>query len=275
MNTMKGYYSLIQYCPDSSRLEAANIGVLLFCPEIKFLKARISEPEARIRQFFGMRKDDDRKINALKKAIEERLKREQDWFKDLHDLEAFISTRANALQITLPRPMKVQDPERELEELFEELVRKPVKKGLREISPGLKPIREALSQTFADPEVKRRLRERITVEVPALRRPLTVPYGFQNGAFNLIQPVSFPAKQRDALVNRACVLAVEGHSIATHRHPEFGDLRLVVVGQISPEQRESESTVRDIFAENDVRYFSVAELPVLRQEIVATAEAGD
>ena len=38
MKPSKGYYSLIQYCPDLGRLEAANVGVLLFCPERGFLK---------------------------------------------------------------------------------------------------------------------------------------------------------------------------------------------------------------------------------------------
>jgi hypothetical protein len=28
MNTSKGYYSLVQYCPDLGRLEAANVGVV-------------------------------------------------------------------------------------------------------------------------------------------------------------------------------------------------------------------------------------------------------
>jgi len=30
MNPTRGYYCIIQYCPDLGRLEAANIGVLLF-----------------------------------------------------------------------------------------------------------------------------------------------------------------------------------------------------------------------------------------------------
>ena len=30
----KGYYSAIQYCPDRSRMEAANVGVMLLCPQI-------------------------------------------------------------------------------------------------------------------------------------------------------------------------------------------------------------------------------------------------
>jgi len=40
MSLTKGYYSIIQYCPDPSRLEAVNIGVALFCPELRFLRAR-------------------------------------------------------------------------------------------------------------------------------------------------------------------------------------------------------------------------------------------
>ena len=35
-----GYYSVIQYCPDRSRLEAANVGVLLFVPAGGYLRAR-------------------------------------------------------------------------------------------------------------------------------------------------------------------------------------------------------------------------------------------
>lgn len=271
MNATKGYYSLIQYCPDASRLEAANIGVLLFCPEIGFLKARMSKTESRVRQFFGLKKDDDRRINSLRRAIEERLSREQESFKDLRDLEGFIGTRAGALQITPPRSIKVSEPERELANLFEELVRNPIRKQPKATSAGLRPIREALSRAFADPEIRRRLREHITVEVPALRRPLTVPYGYQNGVFNLIQPVSFRAKQRETLVNRACVWAVEGHSIAKQRHPELGNLRLVIVGEVSAEQEDAESTVKEIFAENEVRYIPTADLGVLQREILTTA----
>ena len=44
MKPSKGCYSLIQYCPDLGRLEAANVGVLLFCPEPHFLKAQLRHP---------------------------------------------------------------------------------------------------------------------------------------------------------------------------------------------------------------------------------------
>ena len=37
MNSKRGYYSLIQFCPEPSRAEAVNLGVLLFCPEAGFI----------------------------------------------------------------------------------------------------------------------------------------------------------------------------------------------------------------------------------------------
>ena len=52
MTAHKGYYSVVQYCRDRSRLEAANTGVLLFCPELGYLQARTSRDNARIRRFF-------------------------------------------------------------------------------------------------------------------------------------------------------------------------------------------------------------------------------
>jgi hypothetical protein len=38
MQPIKGYCLLILYCPDLSRLEAANVGVILFCPEAHFIR---------------------------------------------------------------------------------------------------------------------------------------------------------------------------------------------------------------------------------------------
>ena len=53
MSITKGYYSLIQFCPDPSRLEGVNIGVLLFSPENGKLKFRLTENNRRIRKVFG------------------------------------------------------------------------------------------------------------------------------------------------------------------------------------------------------------------------------
>jgi hypothetical protein len=122
MNPTKGYFSLIQYCPDLGRLEAANVGVLLFRPEPHFLKARMTRDNSRIIQFFGSEGHDWVRINAFKKGLEDRLALEGPDIQTIEQLEEFIAQRANLLQITPSRPMKVADPEEDLEALFEELL---------------------------------------------------------------------------------------------------------------------------------------------------------
>lgn len=125
MKPSKGYYCLIQYCPDLGRLEAANVGVLLFSPEPHFIKALTSRNNQRIIRFFGSEGHDWSRIDAFKKGLEDRIGIEGPEIRTVEQLERFIGQRANLLQITPPRPMKVIDPETDLEELFKEFIGDP------------------------------------------------------------------------------------------------------------------------------------------------------
>ena len=39
MTPLKGYYSIVQYCPDLNRGETANIGIVLMVPDRGYLRA--------------------------------------------------------------------------------------------------------------------------------------------------------------------------------------------------------------------------------------------
>ena len=93
MSPTRGYYCLIQFCPDPSRLEAANIGVLLFCPDRDFLRTRTSSDDSRVRRFFGPTAYDQKRLNAFKSGLEDRLAKEG--LRSLADLEGFIARSAN------------------------------------------------------------------------------------------------------------------------------------------------------------------------------------
>jgi hypothetical protein len=131
MKTHKGYYSIIQYCPDLSRLEAAKIGVMLFCPELKFLEAMTDEAEARVRQFFGARERERSHIATFRRSIEERLRVDRKRFQTLTDVEELVARRANSIQLTTPRPVKVFDPQADLQHLFAQLVTHNAKRSNR------------------------------------------------------------------------------------------------------------------------------------------------
>lgn len=122
MKPKRGYYSLVQFCPNPSRLEAVNVGVVLFCPEAEFLDARTSSSNRRAEQLVGRGNLERAALNAAKRSIERRLEVDRESFKNVEDLRKFIDTRGNSLKLTESRPVKVVDPAEELEKLYEELV---------------------------------------------------------------------------------------------------------------------------------------------------------
>jgi hypothetical protein len=266
MKPAKGYYSLIQYCPDLSRLEAANIGVLLFCPDKLFLQARTVRGNKRIQKFFGKEGHDWDRIDSFKIGLEERLAKENGEIKTLEDLERFSALRANELQITPPRPMRVEDPKKDLEALFQELV------GGQHRKQAPTGFRQYLDQKLKTPTLQQKLVRDVKVKVPVLNRQIDVPYGFQNGRFNLIQPARFRGESLSQAETTACKYAIEGRSLFEHPDHKFGDLQLIIVGEFGDHPGDKKVAVERILKENKVRLYAANELDNLVDEIKTTAK---
>jgi len=267
MKPSKGYYSLIQYCPDLGRLEAVNVGVLLFCPERGFLKARTASGNARVKHFFGSEGHDWKRINAFKKGIEHRIERESRDIQTLEDLTKFIALRANLLQITPPRPMRVTDPAKDLDDLFCEIISEPV----RRTSPRSlrRDLGERITNANLDSIVRRDIRP---VNVPVFGRQVHIPFGYQNARFNLINPVPFEAADPEHSVLSACKYAVEGRSLYHNPDPELGQLQLVVVGKFREDDQESPGRVHRVLEDHRVKLYRTEELPMLFDVIRQTGK---
>lgn len=125
----QGYYSLIQYCPDLDRGESLNLGVVVYCQERSKLVLRMAENNQRIEQVFG---DQDGMIDHARLAIRNRI--ELGSFRTVDDLDRFIGERANAIQLTPLRWMKILNLEQDATALFYRLVEKqdPVGAALRD-----------------------------------------------------------------------------------------------------------------------------------------------
>ena len=264
MSGLKGYYSLIQYCPDLSRAEAANVGVLLFAPEAQFVAARTTTNNDRIRRFFGQGSFDPQRLSAAKQAIEERLKVEHDQFQTLEDLQRFIATRGGALLITKPRPVKLREPHEDLERLFAQLV------GRREVSARRPPPVPLLHQAFRSPELAPRMTFGLRVTIPIVGRPLAIPYAYRNSAIQLVRPQHFaPAKAKDVGMR----LALEGDLL--HKHPEDNlERRLIVVPVFEQlnETSELRHVLDDLFHTYAVRVVWPEQVEDFTKEVAATAQ---
>ena len=265
MKASKGYYCLIQYCPDRTRLKAATIGVLLFCPERDFLKAMTARGNARIKRFFGREGHDWKRIRSLKSAIEERLEVEAPEIRTHEDLERFVQLRANEILISPPRSMSVDDPENDLKQLFAEVVGGAHHRK----QPS---VRKQVEERFRQAGLQRKLHTNVEVTVPVFDRQITVPFGYQNGRYNLIQPFSFQSSGRTYLESTASRFAVEGRSLYEHPDRRHGDLKLVVVAQMDAERSQEIRIVRKLFQESHVDLCVMDELDKLIQDIRETGK---
>jgi len=260
---------VVQYCPDISRAESANVGVVLLVPELGFIRARMSPGNDRIRRFFGAEADRTGHLNAIKRSLADRIEIEREAFKTAADLERFASLQANRLMMTKPRFVKVTDPEKDLENLFVELVGVRTRK---ETTDEIASVQRLLSRAFEKENLVNYLKREVTVKVPAFHSELTVPFAFKNGAWNLIQPARFQQETKVGIRNAACQLAVEGGSLQKHPDAELGSLELVVVAAFRKNATEEEKMVRDILGENGVTIFSWQQVNQLIEKIRRTGQ---
>lgn len=222
MAPQKGYYSLIQFCPDASRQETVNLGVLLFCPTSGFLDAKTSSSTRRAEKLVGRRQLAREALKQAQLSIEQRLKVDRDSFRDVESLQRFVATRGNALQLTDPRPIKVDDPRQCLEELFEELVGGPASGSSK--SHALFP---ELQNLFFRLKEQGRAIVDYRYRLPVLEQDFTVPFAYRNGTLNLVKPQNF----FDRPTQKALELATRGSLIRKHGLPDEPRTRLVVVSR--------------------------------------------
>lgn len=262
---MRGYYSLLQYCPDSAKAEAANMGVVLLCPEARFFDGKLSSGNDRVRRFFGLQGEALERFTFLKTNFEKRLHLERTRIIKLEDLEEFIATRANKLLLTAPRNMRIDDPAEDLVRLYRELVGgRAMGEAVRRTGQGVS-VRPKLRELFSRPELKDRFKEDVCVE-PRYGRPFTAPYAFFNGKDSFVMPQTIHT-DRDQTLREAEALAFRGIQLANHG---IGDRKAeLIVPLPSLDERLGETTeeVLSMLQHNKVRTVTANRLDEFAEEI--------
>jgi hypothetical protein len=251
---------MIQFCPDASKLEAANIGVLLYCPDKNFIKAKVARRNKRVAQFFGRTSFDPERLKAFKRAFQTRFEVDRVAFRTIADVEQFIATRANQIRMTPLRPMRSMNPQADLETLFNDLVGGPVYQR----SPRI-PFPE-LDSALRQPTFERRIEFDRMVEVPTLRKKLAIPYAYKNGVLNLVKPCEFSGSQ-DQAIRRAEVLAVDGHLLHKHSVSLEIPMQLVVVSRFAPGLSDVRKRVVSLFGELQVQHWAFEEIDRLIEKV--------
>jgi hypothetical protein len=254
---MQGYFSLIQYCPDWTRLEVCNIGVLLFCPDSKYLDAEMTQNNKRIHTIFGKDHSLDY-VKTFKNALVNKIRFERKNINNLDDLKMFIARRANNFLITEPRSIAVDNPQQELTRLFTEIFGETLK-----TTPALK--RPPIKKEFLD-TLKRKfgneLNNRVVINLPEIKVPIpgvTIRpcAGFMNGTFNIVLNERFTP--RDSFKKISCDTMI-GKFLYDKEDEPWGKQRLLILADIvdneSNEVKQQIEVFRSVMKTYKIKLFT-------------------
>jgi len=258
----QGFYCLIQYVPDASRAEGANVGLMIFQLAPHATAVRVVEDVQPVMKRLG-RKEDASTLLGVVQSMRNRIEHEQ--FASVEQVERFVKTRGNQIQLTMPRSIRIDDINRNLAEMFTELVddRQSVAADAMLKEPTL------LKQTFLRLEQRapgRVLLDR-TFHVRGLGIPIHADVAYRNGCLNLIREVSSP-RGEDRLRVQAMALSREGELA---RDLEEGAGKLIVVASGSAHAKKLTESEREfvylLTKLKGVEFVPSAEFPAFAKQV--------
>jgi hypothetical protein len=262
MEHHQGSYAIVQFCPVPERLEFLNIGLVMVVPSLDSIQVRFARGHSRIDRLFG--KQSKAYLDALKESFEVRLRGELKRSIRESSFDIFIQRRANDIRVSRLLPVQVQDPELDFARLFDELVGEdgPVMREPR--------MRRKLREAFVSHRVEQFLERPSDVDLPEYGLKVSVPYGYQNGCYNLIDGMRVPSNVSDGL-REAGKRSMEGGLI--WKHFEKGACkRLVVVGDFAQQSNEFYNAVREQFEGSNVRLHRLDDMRPLLNDIIDNAD---
>jgi hypothetical protein len=254
MDRYKGQYALVQFSPVPERFEFVNIGVMLIVPELNFIDVKFADGQRRVDKVFG--KQSQFYLNSLKSSFESRLGFEFSRSVDSEGIVKFAEKRANEIRLSPLLPVMVKQPKVSLDEIFEDLVfDKPIAKKSAS-------VRSLLKKEFSKSKVSKFLDKPEPIEIPQYELKISVPFGYQNGRYNLIDGMRMPENQDDGL-REAGKMAFEGDVIWNHFEQSK---KLIVVGDFSKKTDGFYNVVKKQLNKSNVDVFRLDDMrPLLNQ----------
>jgi len=265
----RGFYSVIQYCPNRFRAESVNVGLVLLCPDPHEVRVRIAGKHNRAKRLFGMGRPEMDNLNLSLQGLKHRIESTASEFKCAEDLAAFAASRANDLRLTEPRLAKFQTIDDDLERLFLELVDARSTANLAADSPA-EVLPPSLSEVFYRLQQESKIWRPGTITVPIYKRKLEIPYAYRNGVVNLIKPHVFPSSKRAE--TQAAEFAINGDLIQKHKiNGEQQRLIIVSTQETAEQASEVDEHVEPLFREYGVRLIRPRDAEEFAREVEQSA----
>lgn len=224
-----GFYSLIQYVPDSERAEGANVGVLVFSPQVEPQIVAVHSARPPHLRELCKQPPNDRELGSLMRSLAQRLR--NDAPSDLPTFIKALGREAGKLRAITPRAVPVTDLHTTASELCQRLVGEA---QTRDRTPKKIPEIEALRN---EPGMAQVIRPNVTV--PLAGRVLQASYEWVNGKPNVV--VNTRLRDDNTATDTAIQWGGKGHLLRDN--PADGISRQLAVvttidSKVSPRVRE-------------------------------------
>lgn len=257
-----GYYSLIQYCPDPAKLEAASVGVALFDPATRQFGFKTAGVR-RVHTFFGRGQIGSDQFADLMGSFAVRLKRAGKDFATPDDIAEYAGTLAGEIVMSPLRPVAIDVFDTRLVDLAAKLI------GWTERPVADSDDRSARSRMileFKKPGYRKLVQENVRVALPSFEQNLVMPYGYQNGRYNLIKPVNFATPGTAGLLGKTGLFRLEAEELYEASGPH-GPMQLVVVADFAPSQESVMHRVQKTLEKAHAKFYTAENLIKLLAEI--------
>lgn len=264
MNRAQGSYALIQYSAVPDRMEFLNVGLVLIVPEMDFLSVRFANDHARVERLFG--RQYLARLEDLKGGIAHRLKLA---FRNssVESLNDFAARRANEIRLTpfMPVAVDLHAAGEAANNLFDELV------GEDERQRRKPRMARRLKEAFVQAGVYGVVEERpAPIELPEGIK-IQTPFGYQNGAYNMIDGLQLGSDPKVAM-KEVGLRAFEGARLWKHFSDTDAPRRLIAVADIGEQSEEFFGAVQEELYANEVRLYRLDQLGPLVEDIVKNAK---
>lgn len=256
-DTASGYYAIIQYSETPESGEFVNIGVALFSSQGKRADVRFSPSARRIKRLFG-NGPTPQKYQHLTESFERSIAAEIQSGRSKEQLDKFIRMRTGKIRMTPLRSVLVSDRMLTLQELFDSFVPEPPSGPAR----GPK-VQTLLKKTLEEHKVIQFLDEKPQPVHLFDGVSISAPFGYQNGAYNLIYPVSLK-EDLGAAVDNAAPLAIRGQQLWER---SMQQKRLIVVGDWDGPEKKDLVEVNKILKDHEVGFYEIDSLEPLFADI--------
>ncbi len=266
----RGFYSVVQYCPDRFRAEAVNVGLVLLCLDPHGVRVETIGRYDRVRRLFGIGGAELKNVKLATRGLKNRIEAAAMDLRTDEDLAAFAASRANDLRLTEPRLAKIGKLDQDFERLFFELVEERSAATLADASPA-EVLPPPLSDVFYRLQQERRIWKPGTITVPVYNRKLEIPYAYKNGIVNLVKPHVFPENRRAE--TQAATLALDGDLIKKYPiHGERQALIVVSTQETGRQAKEIDDHVAPLFREYGVRLIRPGDADAFASEVEKSAQ---